>query len=120
MVCRPGTGGRPRVPLAKAAENPAPTLHDLHPLSASATNDPAFLLRKPGGWSFHELNVPLEERVNFTRDGPDLSDDFFIRAQALHTPRTGGAAPLRLAFRWLPEAGVQPYGLQRPGTAYPK
>jgi maltose alpha-D-glucosyltransferase/alpha-amylase len=89
----------------------AETLHYMHPLSVSATNYLAFLIRKLGGWSFHELNVPLEELTKFTRDGPDLSYDFFTRAQCLHALLTGDAAPLRLSFRWLLEAGVQPVTL---------
>jgi trehalose synthase len=89
----------------------AETLHYRHPLSVTATNHLAFLTRKLGGWTFHELNVPLEELKEFTRDGPDLSYDFFTRAQCLHALLTGDAAPLRLAFRWLLEAGVQPVTL---------
>lgn len=87
------------------------TLHYQHPLSVSQTNDLAFLIRKLGGWSFHELNVPLESLKRFTRDGPDLSYDFFTRAQYLHALLTGDAAPLRLAFRWLLEADLQPLAL---------
>lgn len=87
------------------------TLHYLHPLSVSGTNYLAFLTRKLGGRSFHELNVPLEELKRFTRDGPDLSYDFFTRAQCLHALLTGEAAPLCLAFRWLLDAGIQPVTL---------
>jgi hypothetical protein len=87
------------------------TLHYQHPLSVAATNYLAFLVRKLGGWSFHELNVPLESLKRFTRDGPDLSYDFFTRAQCLHALLTGDAGPLRLSFRWLLEAGVQPVAL---------
>src|SRR5262249_10226838 len=87
------------------------TLHYQHPLSVAGTNYLAFLIRKLGGWSFHELNVPLESLRNFTRDGPDLSYDFFTRAQCVHALLTGDAAPLRLSFRWLLEAGVQPVSL---------
>jgi trehalose synthase len=77
----------------------------------TATNELAFLVRKLGGWSFHELNVPLSDLKKFTRDGPDLSYDFFTRAQCLHALLTGDATVLRLAFRWLLQAGIQPVGL---------
>jgi maltose alpha-D-glucosyltransferase/alpha-amylase len=87
------------------------TWHYQHPLSFSATNYLAFLIRKMGGWSFQELNVPLESLNSFTRNGPDLSYDFFTRAQCLHALLTGDAAPLRLAFRWLLEEQVQPLTL---------
>jgi maltose alpha-D-glucosyltransferase/alpha-amylase len=85
-------------------------LHFKHPLSVVGTNDVAMLARKLGGWTFHELNVPLKDLKQFTASGPDLSYDFATRAQALHALLTGDAGPLRLAFRWLLEAGVQPVG----------
>jgi maltose alpha-D-glucosyltransferase/alpha-amylase len=66
------------------------------------------LVRKLGGWTFHELNVPLADLKKFTANGPDLSYDFVTRAQCLHALLTGDAGPLRLAFRWMLEAGVQP------------
>jgi len=87
------------------------TWHYQHPLSFSATNYLRSLIRKMGGWSFQELNVPLESLKSFTRNGPDLSYDFFTRAQCLHALLTGDAAPLRLAFRWLLEEQVQPLTL---------
>jgi trehalose synthase len=91
-------------------ETPA-TLHYMHPLSVTGTNLLAFSIRKLGGWSFHELNVPLETLKKFTANGPDLSYDFFTRAQYLHALLTGDAAPLRLSFRWLLDADVQPLTL---------
>jgi trehalose synthase len=86
------------------------TLHFKHPLSVVGTDDVAMLVRKLGGWSFHELNVPLEDLKKFTEHGPDLSYDFVTRAQVLHALLTGDAGPLRLAFRWMLEAGAQPGG----------
>ncbi len=83
-------------------------LHFKHPLSVVGTNDTAMMIRKLGGWSFHELNVPLKELRKFTESGPDLSYDFTTRAQMLHALLTGDAGPLRLSFRWMLEAGVQP------------
>jgi trehalose synthase len=84
------------------------TLHFKHPLSVVGTNDTAMLVRKLGGWTFHELNVPLKDLKQFTANGPDLSYDFTTRAQYLHALLTGDAGPLRLSFRWMLEAGVQP------------
>src|SRR5439155_5851181 len=78
------------------------------PLSVVGTNDTAMLARKLGAWTFHELNVPLQDLKRFTENGPDLSYDFVTRAQGLHALLSGDAGPLRLAFRWLLEAGVQP------------
>lgn len=84
------------------------TVHFKHPLSVVGTNDTAMLVRKLGGWTFHELNVPLKDLKPFTANGPDLSYDFTTRAQCLHALLTGDAGPLRLSFRWMLEAGVQP------------
>jgi trehalose synthase len=80
--------------------------HYEHPLSVDGTDTVAGLVRKLGGWSFHELNVPLEDLKRYTAHGPDLSYDFFTRAQCLHALLTGDATPLRLAFGMLREAGV--------------
>jgi len=84
------------------------TLHFKHPLSVVGTNDTAMMVRKLGGWTFHELNVPLKDLKPFTTNGPDLSYDFTTRAQYLHAFLVGDAGPLRLSFRWMLEAGVQP------------
>jgi maltose alpha-D-glucosyltransferase/alpha-amylase len=89
---------------------PGKTEHFKHPLSVVGTNDVAMLVRKLGGWSFHELNVPLEDLKKFTANGPDLSYDFVTRAQCLHALLSGDAGPLRLSFRWMLEAGAQPVG----------
>jgi trehalose synthase len=82
------------------------TLHYQHGLSVTATDYIAALTRKLGGWSFHELNVPLETLTTFTKNGPDLSYDFFTRAQCLHALLTGDAAPLRQAFGFLHDSKV--------------
>jgi maltose alpha-D-glucosyltransferase/alpha-amylase len=82
--------------------------HFKHPLAVAGTNDTAMRVRELGGWTYHELNVPLKELKKFTENGPDLSFDFTTRAQMLHALLTGDAGPLRLAFRWMLEVGVQP------------
>jgi trehalose synthase len=81
-------------------------LYFQHPLSVLGTNDLAFLVRKLGGWTFQELNVPVDEFKKFAAHGPDLSYDFFTRAQVLHPLITGDAGPLRLAQRQLLEAHI--------------
>lgn len=86
----------------------AEAVHFKHPLSVVGTNDVAMLVRKLGGWTFHELNVPLKDLKRYTDSGPDLSYDFATRAQALYALLSGDAGPLRLSFRWMLEAGVQP------------
>ena len=98
------------VPFLGIEPKPGSTeaVHFQHPLSVVGTDDMAMLVRKLGGWTFHELNVPLKDLKKYTAHGPDLSYDFTTRTQALHALLTGDAGPLRLAFRWMLEAGVQP------------
>jgi trehalose synthase len=82
-----------------------------HPLSILDTNYLAFLVRKLGGWSFQELNVPFESLKVYMKEGPDLSYDFYTRTEGLHSLLTRDAALLRLAYRSLLEADVQPIRL---------
>lgn len=83
----------------------------LQPLSIDGTNDLAYMARKLGGWTFQELNVPVEQLTQYTQYGPDISYDFFTRAQVLHPLITGDVTPLRLAWSVLLQKGVQPIGL---------
>jgi trehalose synthase len=87
------------------------TVHFKHPLSVQGTNSIAFLIRKLGGFSFQELNIPLQELKTFTEHGPDLSYDFVTRAQCVHALLTQDAAPLRQAFQFLMDADIQPLSL---------
>jgi trehalose synthase len=82
-----------------------------HPLSILDTNYLAFLVRKLGGWSFQELNVPFESLKVYMKEGPDLSYDFYTRTEGLHSLLMRDAALLRLAYGFLLEAGVQPIRL---------
>ena len=92
-------------------EGTALSLHYMHPLSVLGTDMLAQLTRKLGGFSFQELNVPLEQLKRFAEHGPDLSYDFVTRTESLHALLSGDAAPLRLAFGFLREAGIQPVTL---------
>jgi trehalose synthase len=82
-----------------------------HPLSILDTNYLAFLVRKLGGWSFQELNVPFESLKEYMKEGPDLSYDFFTRTEGLHSLLMRDAAMLRLAYRFLLDADIQPIRL---------
>jgi trehalose synthase len=81
------------------------------PLSVVGTDDLAFMTRKLGGWTYQELNVPIEQLKGYTQNGPDLSYDFFTRAQVLHPLITGDALPLRLAQTLLLRLGANPGAL---------
>jgi len=82
-----------------------------HPLSILGTDYLAFMVRKLGGWSFQELNVPFDSLKLYMEEGPDLSYDFYTRTECLHSLLTRDAGLLRLAYGFLLEAGVQPIGL---------
>lgn len=101
------------VPFLGIEPEPGKTLskHFKHSLSIVGTNQLAMLTRKLGGWSFHELNIPLTDLKEFTRHGPDLSYDFFTRAQCLHALLMGDAALLRQAYGFLLEAKIDPVSL---------
>jgi trehalose synthase len=79
----------------------------LQPMSVDNTNDLAYMARKLGGWTFQELYVPLEQLKQYTQNGPDLSYDFFTRAQVLTPLITQDATYLRLAQSVLLQQGVQ-------------
>lgn len=101
------------VPFLGIEPQPGETLtsHFKHPLSIQATNSLAFLIRKLGGYSFQELNIPLKELKTFSANGTDLSYDFFTRAQCLHALLMQDATLLRQAFQFLLDEEVQPIGL---------
>jgi trehalose synthase len=82
-----------------------------HPLSILGTDYLAYMVRKLGGWSFQELNVPFDSLKLYMKEGPDLSYDFYTRTECLHSLLMRDAALLRLAYGSLLEAGVQPIGL---------
>jgi maltose alpha-D-glucosyltransferase/alpha-amylase len=77
------------------------------PLAILGTDDLAFSIRKLGGFSYQELAAPLAQLKPFTMNGPDLSYDFFTRAESLVPLITGDVLPLRLAHHFLLDAGVQ-------------
>jgi maltose alpha-D-glucosyltransferase/alpha-amylase len=81
--------------------------HYLTPLANTSTTDIAFMARKMGGWSYQEFAAPLAQLKRFAPNGPDLSYDFFTRAEALYPLINGDVLPLRLAHHFLLQAGVQ-------------
>ena len=79
----------------------------LTPLSQLSTTDIAFSARKLGGFTYQEFAAPLAQFKQFAPNGPDLSYDFFTRAEALYGLINGNALPLRLGHHFLLDAGVQ-------------
>jgi len=67
-----------------------------HPLSVTANQLIAGLVRKLGGFSFQELNLTLEDIKAMSQGGADLSYDFISRPAYQHALVTGDASFLRL------------------------
>jgi maltose alpha-D-glucosyltransferase/alpha-amylase len=78
----------------------------LTPLSSISASEIALAVRKLGGFTYQEFAAPLAQLKQFAPNGPDLSYDFFTRAEALHPLITGDALPLRLGHHFLLEAGI--------------
>jgi len=76
------------------------TWHYQHPLSVWGTNYLSFITRRLGGWTFQELNVPLEQLKLYLKNGTDLSYDFFTRTQVVHCLLVGDATLLRQSVDW--------------------
>src|SRR6266850_694158 len=67
-----------------------------HPLSVTANQLIAGLVRKLGGFTFQELNLTLEDIKAMSQGGADLSYDFITRPAYQHALVTGDASFLRL------------------------
>jgi trehalose synthase len=79
----------------------------LTPLANINTANLSFLIRKLGGFSYQEFAAPLAQFKQFAPNGPDLSYDFFTRAECLYPLINGDVLPLRLGHHFLLDAGVQ-------------
>lgn len=67
-----------------------------HPLSVTANQLIAGLVRKLGGFTFQELNLTLEDMTAMSQGGADLSYDFVTRPAYHHALVTGDTSFLRL------------------------
>ena len=70
-----------------------------HPLSVTANQLIADMVRKLGGFTFEELALPLDVMHQMNQGGPDLSYDFVTRPAYDHALLTGDAEFLRLVFQ---------------------
>jgi trehalose synthase len=82
-----------------------------HPLSVTANQLIAGLVRKLGGFTFQELNLTLEDIKEMSHGGPDLSYDFVTRPAYHHALVTGDASFLRLMLSLQKQYGIDPAGL---------
>lgn len=100
------------VPFSIEGQPDIPVVWDTYtPSAIRKVNQLASLIRMLGGFSFQELMSPLQTVKEFTGYGSDLTYDFFTRPAYLHAALTGDAALLRLMFRLLLDAGIQPRSL---------
>jgi trehalose synthase len=82
-----------------------------HPLSVTANQLLAGLVRKVGGFTFQELNLTLEDIKAMSQGGADLSYDFVTRPAYHHALVTGDAEFLRLMLGLQRTYGIDPASL---------
>lgn len=82
-----------------------------HPLSVTANQLIAGLVRKASGFTFQELNLTLEDIKEMSRGGADLSYDFVTRPAYHHALVTGRADFLRLMLDLERNYEIDPAGL---------
>jgi trehalose synthase len=82
-----------------------------HPLSVTANQLIAGLVRKLGGFTFQELNLTLEDMKAMSHGGADLSYDFVSRPAYQHALVTGDASFLRLMLGLQRTYQIDPAGL---------
>ena len=79
-----------------------------HPLSVTANQLIADMVRKLGGFTFEELALRLDDMREMSRGGPDLSYDFVTRPAYDEALLTGDAAFLRLVFQLMRSYDIDP------------
>ena len=82
-----------------------------HPLSVTANQLIADLVRKLGGFTFQELALALDDLRAMSAGGPDLSYDFITRPAYDHALLTGDAGFLRLVHQQMRQYDVDPASL---------
>lgn len=82
-----------------------------HPLSVTANQLIAGMVRKLGGFSFQELNLTLEDLTAMSQGGADLSYDFITRPACQHALLTGDTEFLRLMLKLQKQYKIDPAGL---------
>jgi trehalose synthase len=79
-----------------------------HPLSLTANQLIADMVRKLDGFTFEELALPLDVMREMSRGGPDLSYDFVTRPAYDEALLTGDAEFLRLVFQLMRSYSIDP------------
>jgi trehalose synthase len=89
----------------------APAWSEGHPLSVTANQLIAGLVRKAGGFTFQELNLTVDDIAAMSHGGADLSYDFITRPAYHVALALGDTAFLRLMLGEMRKAGVDPAAL---------
>jgi trehalose synthase len=79
-----------------------------HPLSITANQLIADMVRKLGGFTFEELALQLDDMRAMSLGGPDLSYDFVTRPAYDDALLTGDARFLRLVFQLMRRYNIDP------------
>ncbi len=82
-----------------------------HPLSITANQLIASMVRKVGGFTFQELNLTVDDIAAMSNGGADLSYDFITRPAYHHALVSGDVEFLRLMLHTMHQAGIDPAGL---------
>jgi trehalose synthase len=82
-----------------------------HPLSLTANQLIAGLVRKLGGFTFQELNLTVDDIARMSNGGPDLAYDFITRPAYHHALVTGDTSFLRLMLHEMHAYQVDPGAL---------
>jgi trehalose synthase len=85
-----------------------PAWSEGHPLSITANQIIAGMVRKLGGFSFQELNLTVDDIAAMSHGGADLAYDFVTRPACQHALVTGDVSFLRLMLRELASHDVEP------------
>ena len=97
--------------LGVEARADRPAWSEGHPLSLTANQLIAGLVRKAGGFTFQELNLTVDDIAAMSQGGADLSYDFITRPAYHHALVTGDTEFLRLMLRTMHEYGIDPASL---------
>lgn len=82
-----------------------------HPLSITANQLVAGMVRKAGGFTFQELNLTVDDIADMSNGGADLSYDFITRPAYHHALVTGDTEFLRMMLRTVHEYDIDPASL---------
>lgn len=88
-----------------------PAWSEGHPLSITANQIIAGMVRKAGAFTFQELNLTVDDIAAMSQGGADLSYDFITRPAYHHALVTGDTAFLRLMLHTMRQHGIDPASL---------